>query len=46
MTQTEKFEKFIAALVRQYEAMEDKECTTAQTLKAVIDFANGINEIK
>ena len=45
MTQTEKFEFFIAALVRQYEAMEDKECTTAQTLKAVIDFANGINKL-
>jgi len=45
MTQTEKFEKFIEALIRQYEAMEDKQCTTAITIKAVIDFANGINEI-
>jgi len=45
MTQTEKFEKFIEALVRQYEAMEDKQCTTAITIKAVIDFANGINKI-
>jgi hypothetical protein len=45
MTQTEKFEKFIEALVRQYEAMEDKQCTTAITIKAVIDFANGINQI-
>lgn len=45
MTQTEKFEKFIEALVRQYDALEDKECTTAQTLKAIIDFANGINKL-
>lgn len=45
MTQTEKFEKFIATLVRQYEALENKESTTAQTLKAVIDFANGINKM-
>ena len=45
MTQTEKFEMFIAALVRQYEAFENKQCTTAITIKAVIDFANGINKI-
>ena len=45
MTQTEKFEKFIEALVRQYESFEDKQCTTAITIKAVIDFANEINEI-
>ena len=45
MTQTEKFEKFIAALVRQYEAFEDKESTTAKAIKAVIDFANGINQM-
>ena len=45
MTQTEKFEFFIAALVRQYEKFEDKECTTAKAIKAVIDFANGINKI-
>jgi len=45
MTQTEKFEKFIAALIRQYEAFEDKESTTAKAIKAVIDFANGINKL-
>jgi hypothetical protein len=46
MTQTEKFEMFIDALIRQYEAFEDKESTTAQAIKAVIDFAQGINKIQ
>ena len=45
MTQTQKFEMFIAALVRQYEGFEDKQCTTAITIKAVIDFAKGVNNI-
>jgi hypothetical protein len=45
MTQNEKFEMFIAALVRQYEAFEDKQSTTAITIKAVIDFANNVNKI-
>jgi hypothetical protein len=45
MTQTEKFEMFIAALVRQYDGLEDKQCTTAITIKAIIDFANGVNNI-
>ena len=45
MTQNEKFEMFIAALIRQYEAFEDKQSTTAQAIKAVIDFANGVNKI-
>jgi hypothetical protein len=45
MTQTEKFEFFIAALVRQYETFEDKESTTAKAIKAVIDFAYGVNNI-
>ena len=45
LTQNEKFERFIAALVRQYEAFEDKQSTTAKAIKAVIDFANGINKL-
>ena len=45
MTQNEKFEMFIAALIRQYEAFEDKQSTTAQAIKAVIDFAKGVNKI-
>ena len=45
MTQTEKFQMFIDALIRQYEAFKDKQSTTAQAIKAVIDFAQGINKI-
>lgn len=45
MKQTEKFKMFIDALIRQYEAFEDKQCTIAKTIKAVIEFAEGINKI-
>lgn len=45
MKQDEKFEMFIAALVRQYEGFEDKQSITAQAIKAVIDFANGVNKL-
>jgi len=45
MKQAEKFEMFIDALIRQYEALEDKQSTTAQAIKAVIDFAQGVNKI-
>ena len=45
MKQAEKFEMFIDALIRQYEAFEDKQSTTAQAIKAVIDFAQGVNKI-
>lgn len=44
MSQAEKFQIFIDALVRQYEAFEDKQSTTAITIKAVIDFANNLNK--
>ena len=44
MTQTEKIQMFIDALIRQYEAFEDKQSTTAQAIKAVIDFAQGVQK--
>lgn len=46
MKETEKLQLLIATLMVQYERFENKESTTAQVIKAVIELANGINEMK
>jgi hypothetical protein len=42
MTQSEKFEFLISSLIAQYEALNEKESTTAKTLKYIIEFAQSI----
>ena len=46
MTQNEKFDFFLSAIEKQYEALAAKESSTAQTLLAVILFAHNIKNMK
>lgn len=45
MKEIEKLELLIAILTTQYEKFQDKESTTAQVTKAVIELVNGIKQM-